>query len=129
MIPENLNALIKKLIDKTTSKKAVWSKTSRDSEFKLELNKGAIITDNWDDENSGMNVDFSILNEFGDIIERIAFRHIDVDNYNTLMQLHNEAKRSYYKVDETIKTIFDELDSEKIVGRERSKDDLPDLPF
>jgi hypothetical protein len=128
MIPENISSLIEKLKQKTSNKQANWLKTSRENEFKLELNKGAITTDNWNHKDVGMMVDFAILNEYGDEVERImVIEAEEIEDYKFVLELHNLAKREYYNVDDTIKTIFDELDSDKIVGKERKKDE--DLPF
>jgi len=127
MISTNIKILIEKLKKKTESGQAIWTKTSRDSEFKLELQKGAITTDNWED-NEGRYIDLAIINENGEAIERDAFNLYEmtqVENYNTLYEIYEIAKKSYYKIDETLKTIFDELDSEKIVGKDKHRD----LPF
>lgn len=118
MISENLKVLIDKLKKKTESGKAIWSKTSVETEFKLELQKGAITTDNWvDSQNSESLVDLLIINANGDVIERAVFGESETIDYNQLIEVYELAKKSYYKVDETIKTIFDELDSENTVGK------------
>lgn len=119
MISENLVVLIEKLKKKTIDGQAKWTKTSADNEFKLELSKGAITIDNWPSTNFGyMFVDIVVINDNGDVIERAAFTdEEDLEDYNKVLDLHKEVSKSYYKVDETIKTIFDELDSDKIVGK------------
>ncbi len=61
MISSNIKILIDKLKTKTELGQAIWSKTSSDTEFKLELQKGAITIDNWEDSH-GLFVDLSILN-------------------------------------------------------------------
>ncbi|MGI4021988.1 MAG: hypothetical protein ACRYFA_10815 [Janthinobacterium lividum] len=124
---ENFTSLIEKLKNKTVSKQAIWSKTSRDNEFKLELQKGAITIDSWEDNNVDF-VDLNIMNENGEIIDRAYFHSSDRVDYKTLLDLHSSAKRAYFKVDETIKNIFDELDSKNVVGKERRSDD-DDLLF
>lgn len=125
MISENLKVLIDKLKKKTESGKAIWSKTSVETEFKLELQKGAITTDKWDDSQNGESlVDLLIINANGDVIERAVFGESEPIEYKQLLEVYELAKKSYYKVDETIKTIFDELDSENTVGKGTN-----DLPF
>ena len=119
MISENIKILIDKLKKKTEAGQAVWTKTSRDTEFKLELQKGAITTDNWDD-GGGLMVDLAIINDKGDIIERDFFVSGDNNDFKTLLEIYELAKKSYYKTDETLKTIFDELDSDKIVGKDKN---------
>lgn len=123
MISSNIKILIGKLKKKTEIGQAIWSKTSSDTEFKLELQKGAITTDNWEDGH-GCFVDLAIINENGETIERDVFNKNE-EGYDELFTIYLIAKNSYYKIDETLKTIFDELDSLKIVGKDRHKD----LPF
>lgn len=118
MITENFRTLIEKLKQKTTSKQAIWTKTSRDNEFKLELQKGAITTDWFDDGSQIKWIDLIIYNDTGDVIDRIAFSSEEGADYAYVLDLHSMANRAYFKVDETIQGIFNELDSDKIVGKE-----------
>lgn len=125
MMNANIKLIAEKLINKTDVGQAIWTKTSRDSEFKLELTKGAITTDTYEDGEYGTKwIDLCIYNVNGDIIEREAFNENHVDDYAILQKVYESATKSYYKIDETMKTIFDELDGEKIVGR-----DNKELPF
>jgi hypothetical protein len=126
MIPDNFKALIAKLVTKTHKKQVVWTKTSRDEEFKLNLEKGAITVDNWyDDEANVWRVDIAIYNDRGDRIDRIAYMEAEKNDYEALMVLHSAAKSAYFKVEDTFKDIFKELDSDKTIGSEQSTDDLP----
>jgi hypothetical protein len=128
MIPENFKTLVDKLKAKTTKKEAIWSKTSRNDEFKLDLGKGAITVDSWQSEDTAEQlVDIAVINERGDRVDSIYFSSSEKEDYKYLIELHTLAKRAYYKVDETFKTIFKELDSEKTIGTERKTED--DLPF
>ena len=126
MIEKQHKALIEKLIEKTTSKKANWVKTSRETEYKLGLKSGAITTDLWND--NGIDyADLIIRNERGDIISQLTFTKIENSiEFDLLKNLHNQARESYYKFDETIEDIFDELNSDKEVG---DKNESTDLPF
>lgn len=125
MIPERTKELLIKLKDKSESGQAIWSKTSVDTEFKLEFQKGAVTIDNWEDSH-GIFADFAIINDNGDIIERHIFNvNEDPDDYNFISNIYKSVKNSYYKTDETIKTIFDELDSEKTIGKDKRRE----LPF
>ncbi|ARS36767.1 hypothetical protein [Pontibacter actiniarum] len=121
--------LVERLLKKTEAKTAIWAKSSLANEFKLVLSKGAITTDSWHDSNTGEDlVDLRILNENGDIVEDITFNKSEYPNgYGMLQQLHSAARRSYYKVDETIDSIFKELDSDKTIGKRA--DESSDLPF
>jgi hypothetical protein len=126
MIPGNIETLIKAVIDKTSSKKAIWGKTSRPNEFKLHFEKGAVTTDYWVDEN-GEIIDFGIYNAFGDRIDNYYALKGSTE-YELLYELHSCAKRNFYKVDETISSIFSEVKSDKNIGK-REVENLDDLPF
>lgn len=121
MMTENIKMLIEKLIKKTTAGQANWKKTSRDTEFKLEFQKGAVVTDNWTD-GEGLHVDLAILNDNGDIVERVIYDYEQEEDYKKILEVYELAKKSYFKSDETIKNIFEELESDKIIGKE-------ELPF
>lgn len=127
MIPSNMIDLIKALIVKTVSKKAIWGKTSRENEFKLYLEKGAITTDCWNDDRGGESVDFAIYNIHGDKIDNFIAEKGDTD-YTLLIELHSAAKREFYKVDETIGNLFDEINNDKSIGK-RLIDGEEELPF
>lgn len=127
MIPVNMRDLIRALIDKTESKKAIWGKTSRPNEFKLSLEKGAVTTDSWSDDRGEESVDFGIYNIYGDRIDNFYAEKRDPD-FELLMELHNAAKREFYKVDETISNLFGEINDDKSVGK-RLIDGEEELPF
>jgi len=123
MVPDNFKILIDKLKEKTTQKEAIWYKTSRDNEFKLDLGRGAITVDRWETE-WGKYVDMSVFNEDGDMVDNVVFQDVEINDYKYLIELHSLANRAYYKVDETFNAIFKELDSNKIIGIEKKSDDL-----
>jgi len=125
MIPENFKTLIEKLKDKTAKKEAIWTKTSRDDEFKLDLEQGAITIDRWESSFGQSIVDIVVLNEHGDNVDSLELTISDNNDYEYLVELHNAAKRAYYKVDETFKSIFKELDSDKTIGKDKPSDGLP----
>lgn len=123
MIPENFKKLIDKLKEKTTAKQAIWTKTSRDNEYKLDIGKGAITLDYWQDmEDATWLVDIAIMNDRGDRVD--SFVTSEGEDFKTLKELHLIARRSYYKVDETFQNIFKELDKEGKIGSENNGDDL-----
>ena len=125
MIPDNFVTLIQKLKEKTIAHKAIWVKTSRDNEFKLDLGKGAITTDRWISPEINLDcVDLVIINEKGDKVDSIEIASSYKEDYKVLVELHVLAKRAYYKVDETFKNIFKELDDDKIIGKEGSIEDI-----
>lgn len=127
MIPSNMIDLIKALVDKTKSKEAIWGKTSRPNEFKLYLEKGAITTDCWNDEREGEFVGFAVYNVYGDRIDNF-YAEKGEPEFDMLMDLHNAAKREFYKVDETISSLFSEINDDKIIGK-RLIDGADELPF
>lgn len=127
MIPTNIKDLIKALTEKTASKKAIWGKTSRPNEFKLNLERGAVTTDFWDD-NRGDTVDFAIYNNFGDRIDNFSATKGDLE-FELLIDLHNAAKREFYKVDETISSLFNEVNTDKSVGKREIEGEDEPLPF
>lgn len=120
MISENIKILIKKLKKKTEAGQAIWSKTTSDTEFKLELNKGAITIDCWLADDFFTYADLSVFNDVGEIIQREIFNN-NHESFNELFEIYEIVKRSYYKIDETLMTIFEELDSPKIVGKDSNK--------
>ena len=126
MIAENFRLLIEKLKYKSAKREAIWAKTSRDEEFKLHLGKVTLLTDCWYDEVTfNKKVDLVILSEDGEKIDGVILSKGE-DDYELLIELHTLAKQSYYKIDETFKSIFEELDSNKVVG-EKKKHELDDL--
>ncbi len=118
MIPENLKILVDKLIGKTIAKKAIWSQTSGSNEYKLDLGKGAITVNLWSEDNVGLN----IFNEQGEIIESLDVFAREED-FKKIYDLYSEARRSYYKVDETINAINIALDDDKVIGISKPKQD------
>ncbi len=122
MMSENLKFLITKLKEKTSLGQAIWKKTSNDTEFKLEFIKGAVTIDKWENEFENF-IDIHIINENGEEVEGIKIDSRSQQNYLILEELYEIIKKNYYKIDETFKSILDELDSEKIIGK--SNDDFP----
>lgn len=124
MIPEKIVNLIQAIIEKTNSKKATWGKTSRENEFKLHFQNGAITTDWWSNDRSDEFIDIAIYNSFGDRIDSYEAMKGDED-YSTISELHNVAKRDFYKVEETIENLFKEAKNDKNIGKREVEGDLP----
>lgn len=116
MIPENYLDLLKKLIAKTKAGQAIWSKTSGEDEYKLELEKGAITTDVY-----SSNIDFRVWDDKGNVIDSLAYSK-NSDDSAPLRELHHVAKRSFYNVDSILKDIFNELDTDKVIGKKESNE-------
>jgi hypothetical protein len=127
MIPDNYKQLILKLAEKTAKKQVIWNKTTRDNEYKLSLEKGALTVDRWVDQETDLDsVDLAIYNDRGDQIDRIYVNERQED-FDLFTDFHANVRRSYYKLDETIKSIFNEISSDKVIGKEKPPPD--DLPF
>lgn len=129
MIPDNFKTLIAKLLVKTQKKEVIWQKSSREDEYKLELGSGALTVDKWSPDNKyNMSIDVAIYNDRGDRIDRIAAsEEEDREDFKLLDQFHTEVRRAYYKVDETFKGIFDELEKDGAIGK--TVPPSSDLPF
>jgi hypothetical protein len=91
----------------------------------LKVGKSTILIDCWIDDNFQSIVELAIYNNNGDKIDGIVINEQQVD-YPFLLGLHAIAKQAYYNVDETFKSIFDELDSNKVIGENKIQglDDL-----
>lgn len=125
MLTAKIKELISKLREKTRKDEAVWEKTSREDEFMLKLDSGAIAVDKWSD-NTENNVDFSIYNENGDLIDRVLADDLNnLEEYNLINNFHSDIRRAYYKADQTIDGIFNELNKEGKIGKSNNVDDFP----
>ena len=119
MIAETFKIIIERLKEKTSKNEASWSKTNRDTEFKLDFGKGAITIDNWSDSHNEY-VDCNILNENGDKVDGVVFPFVEeTTNFLYLQELYTMVKRSYYKTDETFENILKELKSDNKIGFEK----------
>jgi hypothetical protein len=115
MIPDNFKTLIKKLSLKTLNKEAIWTTTSRENEFKLNFVKGAITISRFEYEFEN-SISIAIFNENGDKVENLLISDISKEDFSNLSELYSIITRNYFKVDETYKLIFNELDSNDIIG-------------
>lgn len=114
-----LNILIKELTEKNLNKGAVWQKTSGEGEFKIQLNKATLTIDKWNDED-GDNFSLDIYNENGEKIKQIhtmASLLEDAENFALLSDLYNSVINTYYKTDETIDSIINEIKNKDIIGK------------
>lgn len=127
MNDNRIEELVKKLVEKTKRKEAVWDITSRDNEFILNFDKGDYITtDNWISENGYHSVDLNIRNEKGTSVYSITYNQLeDSENYGFLNNLHKVAKDSYFNVEDTLDDIFKDINSNKIIGKIDDPDKFP----
>lgn len=115
-----LNILIKALTEKNLNKGTVWQKTSGEGEFKIQLNKATLTIDKWNDDD-GDNFSLEIYNEDGEKIQQIhtmaSLIHEDAENFTLLSDLYNSVINTYYKTDETIDSIINEIKNKDIIGK------------
>ncbi|WP_029294256.1 hypothetical protein [Chryseobacterium hispalense] len=109
--------LIQLLKDKTANKNAIWSRTSGNNEFKIEINNATITTDCWFTDDI-LYYDFVILNENGEVVERISVSDTNIfsEEYQILSDFYDVVKNSYFKIDETIDNILNELNTNTKIG-------------
>lgn len=123
MIPDDIKILLEATLTKTKLKNANWNKTARESEFKLILQNGVITIDNWHIEGKDV-IDFAIYNRDGNKVKYyIADKSEEGDDYKKLTELYEEVNRSYFKTEETIHGIYNELMSDKNVGMKDNDND------
>ncbi|WP_374460240.1 hypothetical protein [Chryseobacterium taeanense] len=119
---QRIKNLIQLLEEKTRSNDAMWTRTSSDNEFKIDINNSTITVDMWNVE-AVTYYEFVILNENGDRVERIVVG--DDDPFNSEFQIvtnfYDAVRNSYFKVDETIENILKELNSSNKIGINRKK--------
>ncbi|WP_431294603.1 hypothetical protein [Pedobacter sp. P26] len=139
MIPERLKKIVTLLRDKTSEKKAIWNKTSGQDEYKLQIGEGSSIVVSFDYGNYNSEyITISIFNKNGDMVERYDNENEqDEDSSKLLWSFHKAARDSYYKVEETMEHLLNEISKQDVVGIKEEKKIIPpamlgdddDLPF
>jgi hypothetical protein len=129
----NLLEVAKLVLQKSLKREIVWLDTSRDKEYKLELQKALITIDKWVDDNNVNCISITLYNEKGIIIEKLENSSFSSAEYKILAQLHSEATKIANGADETFKSILSELSTDEKVGSKSTKimrnDNIDDLPF
>jgi hypothetical protein len=110
---------IRKIVDglgkATESQKISWEATSRDSEFRVELDNGSISVDSWinyDDQDGSEDriADIRFFDKSGEVIDMFTFPHYaDAQDYRLVSNLQNLARRKSLRIDEKIDDIVSEL--------------------
>ncbi len=132
MISPEFKEIIVKLTQKTKDRKARWYSISED-QFALKLKEGTVVIDkSYDSYTESTNFQFSILNQDGVKIESLV--GVESDDLNLLDDLFEVVRRSYYRVEETIKSIASEVNNDDEIGDNEVKDKSKnindsDLPF
>jgi hypothetical protein len=129
MISPKYLELVEKLSSRTEERKIIWQKSSSSGEFKLQLASGTLTIVRYEgDYNNRPFIVINIYNDRGDKIDVIEAED-STQEFNALEQLYSFVRRSYYRVDETIDSFFDELSTDKIIGVEGKEEEEEDLPF
>ncbi len=114
MINNNYLRLIEKLIDATKENRINWQQTTRDNEFQVEINGYSIAILNISkpvfsiDLEKTASCTISLINEEGEIIDTCSIPSNE-EGYENAVTLYNEAKRSFYKVDDVLREIAESI--------------------
>ena len=127
-----IKSLIENLLGKTKKKETKWDRVGKSDRFIIYLDTGKVSVDKVISNKGNLYYQFSILNNKGDNILTIsetkhsnAFPPPDSTDYDLLKELHEEIKKAYFKVEETIEGLLGEIDKEGEIG----KDDPDALPW
>ncbi len=125
---DKIKGLIADLTQKTKNKETKWERVGRSEQFTLTLDNGMVSIDKFVTKNGNIIYQLSIVNGNGDKI--FSMNGIKKDgffpeptNYDILKEFHEEVSRAYFKVDETIDGLLNEVQKEGEIGKEG--DDLP----
>ena len=114
MINNNYLRLVDKLIDATKENRIKWQQSTRDNEFIVEINGYSVAV--LLSSRSLFSIDpdktaaciISLINEEGVTVDTCSIASNE-DGYESAVALYNEAKRSYYKVDDVLNELADSL--------------------
>lgn len=118
---EKMTMLIEYLKSKTIKRLAKWTTTSSETEFVLILNSGRVTIGYYlgydDSGDRDYIVEIKIYNESGNEIMNFSANQDNFPvEYRSLMDLYNAARSSYYKTEETIESMMEELQKKGEVG-------------
>ena len=124
-----IKKLIENLLEKTKKRETKYDRIGNGERFILILESGNVLIEKFLSTKGNRVYQFSILNLKGDIIlnvQEIKDQGFPLsEGYILLRNLHEEIKKAYFKVDETIDGLLGELSKEGEVGKE----DPNKLPF
>jgi hypothetical protein len=114
---EILKTILQKLAKKTEKGKTIWSKTSGNG-FKISFPDSATIMISMVyDAVSEYHYTVEIFNNDGEQVDfYAAYKSNGDDEFALLEELYNSARRAYYKVDETYKSMMNNIDNTDVVG-------------
>lgn len=132
-----LKEFIDLLVTRTKSKNAIWNRGSGSDSYQIVIGTGSVTIDRYDDDYGNVETfTFNIFNENGDLIDSYSASNAGMDDtikvYQLLKNLHDEARRCFYKIDETLLSFMEELKKPGTIGKqmeppkqEKKSDDLP----
>jgi hypothetical protein len=119
----SIEKLVTTLLEGTKNGTIQWEQTARKTEFRTSISAGSITVDKWDwtheeSDETGTTADIAVFNKAGEKIDTcVAYGGAD---FAKLAQLHEAVRRKVLKVDETIESIFKELQV-KVTGTHKSQ--------
>ena len=122
--------IIEKLINKTKNNQTIWQAGTSATEFVLDFGKGSVTIDVWKTNSDRDIGEFVLYNSDGAIISKDKVYKDEYPNvYEQIQKLHSLIHVKHYKLDETIASLFSQLDSDEKMGKEPPKpipdDDIP----
>jgi hypothetical protein len=124
---DKIKSLVENLTLKTNKKEANWERVGRSDKFNLLLDNGIVSMDKIVTNKGNLVFQFSISNLKGDTIHQVNGMKRETypfdDDYDILKEFHQNIKKAYFKVDETIDGLLGEINKEGEIGKE--SDDLP----
>lgn len=114
---EEILKLIELLTEKTKQRNVIWNETSVEDQFKLNFDESYVLVNkNWQGGNYS-TFTFELRNKEGKILDVLDTN--EQNQYNELVSnLYDNIINSYYKVEETYKSIFNKLSYSIKVGKE-----------
>lgn len=112
MVNNNYLKLIEKLINATKENRINWQQSTLDNEFIVEINGYSVSILYSSNSSFSINLDktaaciITLTNEEGVKIDTYAIS-FNEEGYDAAIKLYNEAKKSYYKVDEVLRKLAD----------------------
>lgn len=127
-----IKSLIENLLAKTKKRETKWDRIGKSDRFILFLESAKVTMDKVISTKGNLFYQFSIINANGDNILNISetkntntFPIPNHEEYELLKELHEEIKKAYFKVEETIEGLLGEVNKDGEIGKE----DPDALPF
>ena len=127
-----IKSLVDNLLAKTKKRETKWERVGKSDQFILFLDNAQISIDKLLSAKRNLFYKFSIINSNQDNILNIngikddsSFDMGQFEDYEILKNLHEEIKKAYFKVDETIEGLLGEVLKEGEIGN----DNPNNLPF